>query len=159
MRVYEKKYPEFLSLTEFFRFVELKDFSVRTMQSNLAHVAGISRHSQLCSAFLSEREVADFLLVHHTARKLSQPSIAQMPTGLLIIFRNHIGRDWVSWKTIQVRRSESLPWALSREKVESVIVADKLMRFRPLFTLIFHCALRPGDAIKFTPTGIDAEAM
>lgn len=159
MGVYEKKYPEFLSITEFFRFVELKDLSARTKQSYLANVVAISRHCQLDPAVLSEREVADFLLMLRTVRNYAPASMALMIVGLRTFFRDHLGRDWSLWKTIRVRRPESLPWVLSREEVGAVIAAARLRRFRVLFTFIYHCGLRLGEAIKLVPTDIDSEAL
>ena len=85
--------------------------------------------------------------------------MAQMIVGLRTFFRDHLGRDWTLWKTIQVRRRESLPWVLSREEVAAVISAAKLMRFRVLFTLIYHCGLRLGEAIRIAPRDIDPEAL
>ena len=93
--VYEKKYPEFLSITEFVRFVELKDLSARTKQSYLANVVAISRHCQLDPSILSEREVADFLLVLRTVRNYAPSSMALIIVGLRTFFRDHLGRDWV----------------------------------------------------------------
>ena len=95
MGVYEKKYPEFLSITEFVRFVELKDLSARTKQSYLANVVAISRHCQLDPSILSEREVADFLLVLRTVRNYAPSSMALIIVGLRTFFRDHLGRDWV----------------------------------------------------------------
>ena len=108
---------------------------------------------------LTERQTADFLLMLRCERKYAPSSMAQTIVALRTFFRDHLGLDWTLWKTVRVRQSESLPWVLSREEVAAVIGAARLMRFRVLFTLIYHCGLRLGEAIRIAPRDIDAKAL
>ena len=141
------------------RFVELKNLRPRTKESYLAHVVGAARHFGCDPAGLSERQAADFLLLLRGERKYAPSSMSQTIVALRTFFRDHLGHDWALWKTVRVRQRESLPWVLSREEVAAVIGAAKLMRFRVLFTLIYHCGLRLGEAIRIAPEDIDAKAL
>ena len=118
-----------------------------------------ARHFECDPAGLSERQAADFLLMLRCERKYAPSSMAQTIVALRTFFRDHLGLDWVLWKTVKVRQSESLPWVLSCAEVAAVIGAARLKRFRVLFTLIYHCGLRLGEAIRIAPTDIDAKAL
>jgi site-specific recombinase XerD len=123
------------------------------------HVVGIARHYGCDPAGLTERQAADFLLLLRCERKYAPSSMAQTIVALRTFFRDHLGQEWVLWKTVRVRQVESLPAVLSREEVAAVISAAKLLRFRILFTLIYHCGLRLGEAIRLAPQDIDAKAL
>lgn len=118
-----------------------------------------ARHYGCDPAGLTERQSADFLLLLRTERKYAPSSMSQTIVALRTFFRDHLGRDWALWRTVRVRGRESLPWVLSREEVAAVIGAARMMRFRVLFTLIYHCGLRLGEAIRIAPADIDAKAL
>ena len=122
-------------------------------------MVAIARRYECDPEGLSERQVADFLLFLRGERKYAPSSMAQTIVALRTLFRDHLGHDWALWKTVRVRQRESLPWVLSREEVAAVIAAARLMRFRVLFTLIYHCGLRVGEAIRIAPQDIDAKAL
>ena len=122
-------------------------------------MVGAARHFGCDPAGLAEWQVADFLLHLRVERKYAPSSMAQTIVALRTFFRDHLGRDWALWRTVRVRGRESLPWVLSREEVAAVIGAARLMRFRVLFTLIYHCGLRLGEAIRIAPRDIDAKAL
>lgn len=92
-------------------------------------------------------------------RKYAPSSMSQTIVALRTFFRDHLGHDWALCKTVRVRQRESLPWALSRKEVAAVFGAAKLMRFRVLFTLIYHCGLRLGEAIRIAPGDIEAKEL
>jgi site-specific recombinase XerD len=122
-------------------------------------VVAIARHYRCDPVGIGERQCADFLLMLRTERKYAPSSMAQTIVALRTFFRDHLGREWALWKTVRVRQRESLPWVLSREEVAAVIAAARLMRFRVLFTLIYHCGLRLGEAIRIAPKDIDPVAL
>jgi len=132
-------------------FFALKNLRPRTKESCLAHVVGAARHLGCDPAELSERQVADFLLHLRVERKYASFSMAQTIVALRTFFRDHLGRHWALWRTVRVRGRESLPWVFSREEVAAVIGAARLMRFRVLFTLIYHCGLRLLGDISGNP--------
>lgn len=122
-------------------------------------MVAIARHYNCDPLGICERQGADFLLMLRNERKYAPSSMAQTIVALRTFFRDHLGHDWALWRTVRVRQRESLPWVLSREEVAAVIGAARLMRFRVLFTLIYHCGLRLGEAIRIAPQDIDAKAL
>lgn len=122
-------------------------------------MVAVARHFGCDPAGLTERQAGDFLLLLRTERKYAPSSMAQTIVALRTFFRDHLGHDWALWKTVRVRQVESLPSVLSREEVAAVIAAAKCRRFRVLFTLIYHCGLRLGEAIRIAPRDIDAKAL
>lgn len=155
---YEKKQAQYQSLNEFVRFVELKNLRPRTKQSYLMHLVGAARHFGCDPAHLSERQIADFLIFLRTERRYAPSSMAQTIVALRTFFRDHLGHSWALWKTVRVRRVESLPVVLTREEVAHLISKARHRRFQLLFRLIYHCGLRLGEAIRISPCDIETKS-
>jgi integrase len=142
---------------DFVRFVELRDIAPRTRVSYLGWVR------QLREAFpgrdparLREPEVLDFLIGLRQQRGLKDSTVNQAACALRCLFRDHLGRDWKSWDKIKIRREEQLPNVLSREEVARFLDSVRSGRFRAVFTVMYHCGLRLGEAINLKPGHIDA---
>lgn len=155
---YEKKQVQHQSVTEFVRFVELKNLRPRTKDSYLMHVVGAARHFGCDPALLRERQIADFLIFLRTERRYAPSSMAQTIVALRTFFRDHLGHSWALWKTVRVRRVESLPVVLTREETAALIGQARHRRFQLLFRLIYHCGLRLGEAIQLSPYDIETQS-
>ena len=155
---YEKNKIQYSSITEFIRFVDLKNLRPRTKESYLMHVVGAARYFGCDPAELSERQIGDFLLFLRNERKYASSSMAQTIVALRTFYRDHLGLSWALWKTVRVRRIESLPVVMTREEVGAVIGAARRLLFRTLFQLIYQCGLRLGEAIHLAPGDLDRQA-
>lgn len=154
---YEKNTVQYSSVTEFVRFVDLKNLRPRTKESYLMHVVGAARHFGCDPALLKERQIGDFLIFLRNERKYAPSSMAQTIVALRTFYRDHLGHAWGLWKTVRVRRVESLPVVMTREEVHAVIQTAQRRLFRTLLRLIYHCGLRLGEAIRLAPRDIDRE--
>jgi len=122
------------------------------------HVVAVARHLGCDPATLEERQVGDFLLFLRNERHYAPSSMAQSIVALRTFYRDHLGRKWDLWKTIKVRRPESLPVVLTREEVAAIFRATRCLRFRVIFQLIYHCGLRIGEAVALAPRDIETAA-
>jgi site-specific recombinase XerD len=100
------------------------------------HVVAVARHLGFDPATLEERQVGDFLLFLRNERHYAPSSMAQSIVALRTFYRDHLGRKWDLWKTIKVRRPESLPVVLTREEVAAIFRATRCLRFRVIFRLV-----------------------
>ncbi|MCP5541040.1 MAG: tyrosine-type recombinase/integrase [Akkermansiaceae bacterium] len=85
----------------------------------------------------------------------SDSTVNQAVCALRAFYRDHLGRKWRGWSRIKIRRDEQLPNVLSREEVAR-FSARSGRTFRAVFTLMYHCGLRLGEAIHLKPGHIDA---
>lgn len=122
------------------------------------HVVAVGRHFGGDPAGLSERQIGDFLLFLRMERQYAASSMAQAIVALRTFYRDHLGHTWELWKTIRVRRVESLPVVLTREEVAAIFQATRCLRFRVIFQLIYHCGLRIGEAVRLAPCDVESEA-
>lgn len=104
-------------------------------------------------------EVLDFLHHLQVDRKLKASTLNQALCALRNFYRDHLGHDWDIWKKIRIRREEPLPHVLSREEVAKLLGILREGRFRALFTTIYQCGLRLGEATHIKPRDIDGKRL
>lgn len=139
------------------RHVELRNIAPRTRVSYLAWLRQLHRAMpRRRITALKEGEVLDFLISLRETRGLSDSTLNQAACALRAFFRDHLGRDWTAWSKIKIRRPQQLPNVLSREEVGHFLGSVREGRFRAVFTVMYHCGLRLGEAIHLQPGHIDA---
>lgn len=142
---------------DFSRHVELRDIQPRTRQCYLSWVRRLHEaYPGRPTPRLKESQVLDFLIALRHERGLKDSTVNQAVCALRSFFRDHLGRDWKGWKSIKIRREEPLPNVLSPEEVGRFLSATRQGRFRAIFTLMYHCGLRLGEAIHLKPGHIDS---
>ena len=145
------------SLSTFVRFLQLRSSRPRTQEEYVRWVTRLARHCGVaCASLLSEEEVLSFL--HHLQQNhgCHGSTLNQCVCGLRLFFRDHLGHaDWTCWKQIRIKRTEPLPTVLAREEVRTLLASVKESRFRALFSLMYHCGLRLGEACRLEVTHLD----
>lgn len=142
----------------FIRFLQLKSARARTQESYLAWVRRVAAHHGVaCAAMLSEEQVLGF--IHHVqqSKGYEGSTLNQCVCALRLFFRDHLERStWTCWGKIRIKRTPPLPTVLTREEVRVLISSVRVSRFRAVFSLIYHCGLRVGEACRIKPQDIDA---
>jgi integrase/recombinase XerD len=145
------------SLSTFIRFIQLKSLRRRTQEEYLRWVNRLAKHSGVaCASLLSQEEVLAFL--HHLQQNHTYEgsTLNQCICGLRLFFRDHLGHaDWTCWSQIRIKRNVPLPTVLAREEVRTLLSSVKEPRFRSLFSLMYHCGLRLGEACRLEVTHLD----
>ena len=141
----------------FTRFLQLKSLRARTLESYLSWVTRIARHHGVaCASLLHEEQVLAFL--HHVqqTKGYAGSTLNQCVCALRMFYRDHLQRGgWSCWSQIRIKRGESLPTVLAREEVRTLLAAVKEPRFRALFSLMYHCGLRLGEACRLEVSHLD----
>jgi len=146
--------------TDFGRFVQLKGLLPRSQEVYLNWMRQLDRHyPRRPTPELRPEEVLDFLYHLQVDRKLKSSTLNQAVCALRNFYRDHLGHDWDIWKKIRIRREEPLPHVLSREEVATLLGTFRQGRFRAVFTTIYHCGLRLGEATHIAPRDIDGKRL
>lgn len=145
------------SLAGFIRFINLKSLRARTLETYLAWVKRVAAHHGVaCASLLDQEQVLAFL--HHVqqTKGYEGSTLNQCVCALRTFYRDHLERaDWTCWQKIKIKRSEPLPTVLAREEVRTLLDSVKEPRFRALFSLMYHCGLRLGEACRLEVTHLD----
>jgi integrase/recombinase XerD len=145
------------SLAGFIRFINLKSLRARTLESYLSWVTRIARHFGVaCPSQLNQDQVLSFL--HHVqqTKGYGGSTLNQCVCALRLFYRDHLGwADWTCWSQIRIKRSDPLPTVLAREEVRTLLSSVKEARFLTLFSLMYHCGLRLGEACRIEVTHLD----
>ena len=146
------------SLSSFIRFIQLKSLRARTQESYLTWVRRVARHHGVaCPSMLTQDEVLAFL--HHVqqTKGYEGSTLNQCVCALRLFYRDHLElADWTCWGKIKIKRTPYLPTVLTREEVRTLLDSVQVSRFRAIFSLIYHCGLRVGEACRIKPEHIDA---
>lgn len=145
------------SVAGFIRFLNLKSLRARTLESYLAWVTRIAKHhSVACASLLNQEQVLSFL--HHVqqTKGYEGSTLNQCVCALRLFYRDHLERpDWTCWSKIKIKRTPPLPTVLARDEVRTLLASVKEARFRALFSLMYHCGLRLGEACRLEVTHLD----
>ena len=145
------------SVAGFIRFLNLKSLRARTLESYLAWITRIAKHhSVACASLLNQEQVLSFL--HHVQQTKGYEGspLNQCVCALRLFYRDHLERpDWTCWSKIKIKRTPSLPTVLARDEVRTLLASVKEARFRALFSLMYHCGLRLGEACRLEVTHLD----
>ena len=145
------------SVAGFIRFLNLKSLRARTLESYLSWVTRIARHHGVaCASLLNQEQVLTFLHYVQQTKGYEGSTLNQCVCALRLFYRDHLERpDWTCWNKIKIKRSEPLPTVLAREEVRTLLASVKEPRFRTLFSLMYHCGLRLGEACRIEVTHLD----
>ena len=145
------------SVAGFIRFLNLKSLRARTLESYLAWITRITKHhSVACASLLNQEQVLSFL--HHVqqTKGYEGSTLNQCVCALRLFYRDHLERpDWTCWNKIKIKRTPPLPTVLARDEVRTLLASVKEARFRALFSLMYHCGLRLGEACRLEVTHLD----
>lgn len=146
------------STAAFIRFLQLQSRRARTLESYLSWVRRVAQHHGVaCASLLGEEQVLAF--IHHVqqTKGYGGSTLNQCVCALRLFFRDHLERSaWTCWSKIRIKRRPPLPTVLTREEVRALIGCVRVSRFRAVFSLIYHCGLRVGEACRIKPQDIDA---
>ena len=102
---------------------------------------------------ISERMVFDHLIYLREKEKLRPSTLNQAVVALRMFYRDYLQRDWKLWEQFETRRDRPLPVVLTRDEVHQLLRAVGDKRFKAVLTLIYHCGLRVGEAVRLRPKG------
>lgn len=145
------------SVAGFIRFLNLKSLRARTLESYLSWVKRIAQHHGVaCASQLDQEQVLSFLHYVQQTKGYQGSTLNQCVCALRMFYRDYLERSgWTCWSQIRIKRSEPLPTVLAREEVRTLLASVKELRFHTLFSLMYHCGLRLGEACRIEVTHLD----
>lgn len=137
-------------------FVECKSLRGRSKAEYLRQVRKLAEHyPQRSLKQLTERQVFDYLIFGRDEQKLRPSTLNQGVVALRLFYQDFLQRDWQLWKQFEIRRDYPLPIVLTREETRRLLGSIRKGGFRAVLTLIHHCGLRVGEAVRLRPADID----
>jgi len=143
--------------SDYVAFVQSKSLRGRSKAEYLRQVRKLAeRHPQRSLKQLTERMVLDHLIHLRDQQKFRPSTLNQAVVALRLFYRDYLQRDWQLWEAFEIRRDQPLPVVLSRAEVRALLNAVRENRFKAVLSLIYHCGLRVGEAVRLRPCDIDS---
>lgn len=145
------------SLSKFIRFIQLKSLRDRTKEEYVRWVTRLARFCGVaCASLLGQEEVLAFLHDLQQNHDYEGSTLNQAVCALRLFFRDHLGRaDWTCWGQIRFKRNVPIPTVLSREEARVLLASVREPRFVAVFSLMYHCGLRLGEACRMEVSHLD----
>lgn len=138
--------------------LRLRNYSPRTIEIYVAHVARFAQHFGKSPELLGPDEMRAFQL-HLIEKKVSWSQFNQAVCALRFFYGKTLGRTELVPMLPFGRRPKKLPCVLSPEEVAQVLEAARPGRERTLFTTTYACGLRLMEAVSLEVTDIDSARM
>lgn len=137
------------SITQFEQHVELKDFRKPTKKEYVRYVRKLAEHFQCDPATLTEDQLRQYFLFLRQHKRYKAATMKGAKYSLLCFFVEHLKqKQWSVFKELRVAKPLVLPTVLSRQEVQRLLCAVREPRFRTCLTLMYHCGLRVGEAVR-----------
>jgi len=144
------------SLERYDQHLALRSVSARTRGEYGRYLRKLADHCGRDPATLAESEARAYLLHLKEARHYAPSSMRIAAAALRMFFNALLGHGWRLFDLVRSPDLQKLPVVLTREQVRALLSGVKEPRFRTLFTLIYGCGLRVGEAVKIEVRDIQA---
>ena len=117
--------------------MELKNFSLRTIDTYLACVKSFVAHYKRSPELMGYNEIRDYLYYLLKDKKASQSTINQTYSALKFLYQNTLRRDWDTFKIPRCKMGRKLPVVLSKEEVHSIFSVIPNLKHRSILMTIY----------------------
>lgn len=148
MKTRHSNHPTYPSIQSFAEHLTLRGCAATTNESYLRAIRKLAHYVGHDPATLDEWAVRAFLL-YLKKRGYAASTLRGVAASLQAFFVGQLGHT--SWRLFDLFRCPDplqLPRVLTREQVQAILRATREPRFRTLFTLIYSCGLRLGEAVS-----------
>jgi site-specific recombinase XerD len=139
--------------------MELKNFSVRTIETYLSCVKKFAAYYSKSPKDLGQEDIRNYLHYLGKERKLATSSINQAHGALKFLYRTTLGRDWDSLNVPRGKTPKKLPEVLSIEEVDSIFSEIKNLKHLAIIMTIYAGGLRLTEATRLKLADIDSSRM
>src|SRR5262249_44522205 len=138
--------------------LRLRNYSPRTIQAYVAHVARFAKHFGRSPELLGPEEMRAFQL-HLLEKKASWSQFNQTVCALRFFYGKTLGRTEQVPMLPFGRRAKKLACVLSPEEVARLLEAARPGRERMLLQTTYACGLRLMEVLHLQVTDIDSARM
>jgi integrase/recombinase XerD len=139
------------------REMVLRRLALRTRQSYAEAVAAIARYYRRSPDRLTEREIQSYLLYLIEERQLARSSCLVALHGLRFFYHETLKRGDLEFGVPRMRAPQKLPEILSREEIERLFVAAKLLKHRVLLMTCYGAGLRVSELCALKIGDLDSQ--
>jgi len=139
--------------------MELKNFSLRTIDTYLACVKSFVAHYKRSPELMGYNEIRDYLYYLLKDKKASQSTINQTYSALKFLYQNTLQRDWDTFKIPRCKMGRKLPVVLSKEEVHALFSVIPNLKHRSILMTIYSGGLRLNEATHLKVSDIDSKRM
>jgi len=144
------------SLQQYDEHLSLRSVSARTREEYGRFLRVLARHTGRDPATLAEAEARAYLLFLKQEKKYAPGSMRIAVAALRMFYNALLGKGWGLFDLVRSPDKQRLPLVLTREQVAKLLGVLSEARFRALFTLLYACGLRVGEAVKLEVRDIQA---
>jgi integrase/recombinase XerD len=141
------------------RQMVLRRMSVRTQRSYSSVVAQLAKHYRRSPDRLTAAEIQSYLLHLIEERKLAASSCNVALHALRFFYHETLQRRDMQFSIPRARTPQRLPAILSREEIERLLAAARLLKHRALLMAVYSAGLRVSEVCALKVTDIDSERM
>ena len=138
--------------------LRLRNYSPRTIQAYVAHVARFAKHFGRSPDLLGPEEMRAFQL-HLLERKVSWSQFNQTVCALRFFYGKTLGRSEQVPMLAYGKKPQQLAWVLSPEEVAQLLEAARPGRERMLLKTAYACGLRLMEVLHLQVQDIDSARM
>ena len=139
--------------------MELKNFSIRTIDTYLACVKSFVVYHKRSPELLGYEHIRDYLYYLLKEKKASQSTINQTYSALKFLYEVTLRGDWSSFKIPRCKVSKRLPVVLSKQEVNAVFSMLRNLKHRAVLMTIYSGGLRLHEATQLMVSDIDSARM
>jgi len=140
-------------------WMERKNYSASSIKSYVTAVSMLGRYYGKCPSQLSEEEVAAYMNYITQKRGYSYGSISGAHSGIKLLWKQILGREWNTTLLPRPKRPKELPEILSLQEVHRLLELTRNQKHRAILSLLYTSGLRMGELICLQPSDIDSERM
>ena len=139
--------------------LKVRNRSLRTIQSYVAHVANFARYFGKSPELLGAEEIRQYQVYLVEQRHVSWSNYNQAVCALRFLYRHTLKRDWVVEHIPFPRQPKKLPLVLSQGEVQRLLQACHSLKLRALLTTAYAAGLRLNELTHLQLSDIDSARM
>ena len=139
--------------------MELRNFSLRTIQAYVWHVTAFTKLFGKSLAQMGEKEIRDYLHHLRAERKLSWSNVNIAYSALKFFYMNTLHREWQVDKIPRPKTEKKLPVVLSPSEVKKILDAAPNLKHRVILMTTYSAGLRVSETAHLKVTDIDSARM
>lgn len=139
--------------------LKVRNRSLRTIQSYIAHVANFARHFGKSPELLGPEEIRQYQVYLVEQRHVSWSNFNQAVCALRFLYRHTLGRDWAVAHIPFPRQPKKLPVVLSQGEVICFLAAIKKIKFRAILMTAYAAGLRLSEVTHLRVADIDSQRL
>lgn len=137
--------------------MRLRNLSLVTQQTYVAHVARFARHYGRSPEKLGSDQVRGYLLHLARERHAAPRTLNQAVAALRFLYETTLERPWVSARIPYARQDDPLPSVLSRDEVAKLVAAVRRPKYRAILVLAYATGLRASEIAHLRLDDLDPE--